>query len=360
MNEIAGIKRLKDLFDRAGKGEELVLGFIGGSITQGSLATSPETCYAYRVFEWFRSEYPKALFKYVNAGIGGTSSHFGVSRVYRDLLMYRPDFVVVDFSVNDEADDFFKETYEGLVRRIWYCDTKPAMLLLNNVYYDDGHSAQNIHDEIADYYGIPGVSIRETLYEKIRTGEYKRDVITSDGLHPNDFGHELVAGEITKKLSEIRTARVKEEYKDYEISPLTSNRFVYSQRYTIENIKPVLSGFRSDTEEKRGHLDLFKNGWEGRRAGDSIHFELSDVRSIAVQYRKTIRKPAPVARAVIDGYRGKSIVLDSNFEENWGDCLYLQTLLDSAVGKDHTLDIEIISDSKEDVSSFYLVSVITA
>ena len=37
-------------------------------------------------------------------GIGGTTSHYGVSRVVTDMLMYQPDFVVVDFSVNDEPE----------------------------------------------------------------------------------------------------------------------------------------------------------------------------------------------------------------------------------------------------------------
>lgn len=44
--------RLKEVFRRAKNGEKLTLGFLGGSITQGSLATRPELCYAYHVYEW--------------------------------------------------------------------------------------------------------------------------------------------------------------------------------------------------------------------------------------------------------------------------------------------------------------------
>ena len=74
--------------------------------------------------------------------LGGTTSHYGVSRVVTDLLMYQPDFAVVDFSVNDEPDVFFQETYEGLIRRILSWPSKPAVLILNNVFYDTGKSAQ--------------------------------------------------------------------------------------------------------------------------------------------------------------------------------------------------------------------------
>ena len=130
------LKRLKDCMKRAEAGEELTIGFLGGSITQGSLATTMENTYAYRVFMWWKQTFPNANFHYVNGGIGGTTSHYGVSRAVADVLMYRPDFVVVDFSVNDEADTFFRETYEGVVRKLLSWDSKPAVVLLNNVFYD--------------------------------------------------------------------------------------------------------------------------------------------------------------------------------------------------------------------------------
>lgn len=44
------LKRLKDCMKRAEEGEELTIGFLGGSITQGNLATTMENTYAYRVF----------------------------------------------------------------------------------------------------------------------------------------------------------------------------------------------------------------------------------------------------------------------------------------------------------------------
>lgn len=139
------LKRLKDCMKRAEAGEELTIGFLGGSITQGSLATTMENTYAYRVFTWWKQTFPKANVHYVNGGIGGTTSHYGVSRAVTDVLMYQPDFIVVDFSVNDEADIFFQETYEGVVRKLLSWDSKPAVVLLNNVFYDTGLNAQ-IHD----------------------------------------------------------------------------------------------------------------------------------------------------------------------------------------------------------------------
>ena len=110
---------------------------------------------------------------------------------------------------------------------------------------------------------------------------------------------------------------------------------------------------------QEGITDLFKKGWTASGKGSYIVFKVTGS-CIGIQYRRTIQKPAPVAKVTIDSDPSKEFVLDANFDEDWGDCLYLQTVLDSSVKEDHSLDIEIVSSTKEDKSSFYLVSIITA
>ena len=193
--------RLKELFRRAAAGQELTIGFLGGSITQGSLSTQPGNAYAFRVYQWFVDTFPQSKFHYVNGGIGGTSSHYGVARAVTDVLMYQPDFVVVDFSVNDLEVPFRQETYEGVVRKLLTWPSHPAVVLLNNIYYDTGETAQDEHNAVGDHYGVPHVSIRDSIYKDLRAGKYaSRTLLSPDGLHPNDYGHGLVAGEIIKLL----------------------------------------------------------------------------------------------------------------------------------------------------------------
>lgn len=89
--------RMKKLMARAEAGETLNIGFLGGSITQGCLASAPELCYAYRVFQWWEKTFPQDKFHYINAGIGGTTSHFGTARAESDLLSHKPDLLSLNF-----------------------------------------------------------------------------------------------------------------------------------------------------------------------------------------------------------------------------------------------------------------------
>ena len=73
--------RLRELMRRAERGDRMTLVFLGGSITQGSVSSQYTNCYAYLVYDWFVRRFPKTAFTYVNAGVGGTTSQFGVARV---------------------------------------------------------------------------------------------------------------------------------------------------------------------------------------------------------------------------------------------------------------------------------------
>lgn len=364
--------RLKNLMKRAANGESLVIGFLGGSITQGSLSSTPKTCYAYLVYEWWKKSFPNAAFSFVNGGIGGTTSHYGGARAWKDVLCYRPDIVTVDFSVNDDANEFFEETYEGMLRRLLAAPSAPAVVVLNNVFYDTGKNAQDYHNRIADHYGIPHVSIKDTVYPDVESGKIVRADITPDNLHPNDKGHRLVADEICKLLDSIKAEMEEETIAGENIegkstkteasvslpAPLTENAYEHSRLIQIQDNEAILDGFLVDPIEKKGMLDIFKNGWTAAHTNDKISFEI-ECSCLAVQYRKSVQQPVPKAKAVIDGDEAHAVILDGNFTEDWGDCLYLEPLLHHAEKKVHKIEITV-TDAKDIVRPFYLVALIVS
>ena len=360
-------KRIASCMLRAMKGEPLKLAFLGGSITQGSLASTPKCCYAYRTYNWWKKAFPLSDIAYINAGIGGTSSHLGTARVEEDVLRYHADFIIVEFAVNDQDDSsHFMETYEGLIRRILKNKFCPALLLVHNVRYDDGKNAEQIHGPVGEYYDVPSVSMKSAIYPYVAEGKIALRDITSDNLHPNDKGHKLVADVITHYLDAVKN-KLGNGGKPYISSdqqipkkPITKNGYEDACRLRNTDLIPsICTGFIRDDSQQSSVADFFKKGWSARNGGDRITFEVYGA-SIAVQYRKTIRKPAPIAKLTLDGDANQTVILDANFNEDWGDCLYLETILHHGTCGKHTVDIEVIEANEENNEDFYLVSIIIA
>lgn len=445
-----------NVMKRAAEGEQITIGFVGGSITQGAVVSDEALCYAARVFKWWKDSFPEAKVRYVNAGIGATTSQFGAARVSDDLLKYDPDLVIVEYSVNDndetldgspegpddhkyyDRSELFRETYEGLIRRILshknMSGHTPAVLIVHSVKYDNGRNFEEVHAEIGRHYGIPCISMKECIYDKFMSGPDGSMIlpdgqrigitdITGDMLHPNDLGHGMVAGHITDYLEGLKAesdntdceeaGRCKEEADPYretgteqykQLPPaLTFNMYEDVIRYNRLNSKPLLNGFTEDDApvmepfmintgfdvedgQKPGDdpalsgevRDVFKNGWHASKKGDSITFGFAGT-ELAVMYRKSVNKPAPVAYAVIDGDAENRIRLDANFDEDWGDKAYMATLMyhgricrngsfpeqsvcsgylsDVCEEEKHTLTITI-EEADDCASDFYLINVV--
>lgn len=344
--------KIQAVMDRAAAGEAITVAFLGGSITQGSLSSTPQTCYAYLVYRWWQEKFPSAGIRYVNAGIGGTTSQFGAARVEEDVLRYQPDFVLTEFSVNDDNSLHFRETYEGLVRTV--LKSGAALMLMNNVCYDSGANAQDQHLPVAQHYGLPMVSMKPTVYAALQRGDMRNRDITPDDLHPNDAGHALVAQGICHLLEKIRVAP--REKTDAKMpAPITANRYEGSRRYQNHNSQPALQGFVADPTPQNHITECFRRGFTAWKAGDSISFDL-ECTCVGVQYRKSVTQPTPIAKITVDG--GHELVLDGNFKETWGDCLYLGTVYEGTQREKHTVKIQILEAHENDAVPFYLVSVI--
>lgn len=351
--------RMKELMRRARRGDRMTLAFLGGSITQGSVSSQYTNCYAYLVYDWFVRRFPDTAFTYVNAGVGGTTSQFGVSRVEEDVLAFKPDFVIIEFSVNDDNTAFYQETYEGLVRRVYGNVFAPAVLLVHNIFYDSGVSAEEKHREIGAHYQLPSVSMRPTVYAEVAAGNIPNREITPDDLHPNSEGHGLVAKVITDCLDVIYRQMDEEEAPYFMPEPLTGNAYEGAGRLQNHNCSPVCQGFLADETPKKYVNDMFRGGWTATEKGAKICFQVTGT-EIAVQYRKSVRQPAPVAVAVVDGDEVHGITLNANFEETWGDSLHIDTLAHHISPGVHQVEIRLTQTHENDAVPFYLVSVITS
>lgn len=206
--------RLKKAMEKARKGEEVTVAFIGGSITQGAGAVPIHTeCYAYKTFEGFCKLVGRTTEEnvhYVKAGVGGTPSEYGMIRYERDVLAQgtiEPDIVVVEFAVNDEGDETKGECYDSLVRKILNSPNKPAVILLFAVFSSDWNLQERL-SPVGIAYELPMVSTRDTVVEQFYKKPNEGKVVSKnqffyDVFHPSNVGHTIMADGILQLLKTV-------------------------------------------------------------------------------------------------------------------------------------------------------------
>jgi lysophospholipase L1-like esterase len=197
--------RLRRAFAKARRGEPLTLGVIGGSITCGAIASSPDRSYVASVLAWWRARFPQSNTRLVNAGLSGTGSLLGTFRVQRDLLQAEPDVVIVEFAVNDAWVD--GAAYEGLLRQILARPNAPAVVLLF-MMYETGGGDQEMQSKVGAHYRLPMVSVHDALWPDIAAGRVRWHDYFVDNVHPNDAGHAFAARCVTALLEASGTAEV--------------------------------------------------------------------------------------------------------------------------------------------------------
>lgn len=367
--------RLLSVMERADKGDKITIAFLGGSITEGSVASDDKNCYAYLTYSWWCSTFPDARIQYVNAGIGGTPSLLGVGRCNEDILDFEPDVVYIEFSVNDVDLPNVSEIYEGLLRKVLYSKSNPAVVVINNGFYNDGRTVQDVHNKLASYYGIPAISIVDTLVACTLDGRIPIRDITPDDLHPNDRGHILLAGVIRyvqdkiyneyldKRIDLTLQNSVLSESADpgctaHMLPALTGNSYETLHRYNSSNSTPVLNGFRADERPIEAVKIWERGGYLAEHTGDSIEYNIN-ASTICVSFKRSLIKPAPIAKVFLDG--AEVAILDANFDEDWGNKLEIVPILEGSKSDSgdrplHSIKVEIV-DAPESCVPFYLVAV---
>ena len=192
--------RLKRVIERAQAGEEITVALIGGSITEGAGAAKYEECYAYRFAQGFAQRYGVnggANVRFINAGVGGTPSTFGLMRYERDVVRRvqdadsLPDLVVVEFAVNDYGEPTQHHCYESLVKKILSQPNDPAVILLFSVF-QGGFNLQDQLKIVGKRYDLMMVSIKDAAYPHVGQ-EWTQEQFFFDQYHPTSLGHGVMA-----------------------------------------------------------------------------------------------------------------------------------------------------------------------
>ena len=331
------LARLRQVVAKARRGDKVVLGVIGGSITQGAAASKPEKRYANVILAGWKTAFPNATFELVNAGIGATGSNYGAMRVQRDLLSRHPDFVVVEYAVNDGNTRELAESYEGLVRQILNAPNHPAVVLLF-MMNKSGGNAQEWQSKIGTHYSLPMVSYRDALWPEIEAKRMTWEQISPDLVHPNDVGHEYAARFVLAWLEKAVGNMAVDAAPAAGVplpAPLLTGQYEFTALAEANQLKPAANrGWEYDEAHKRDCC------WKSSTPGSVIEFDVDGERLFLTYWR--IRGAMGKARVTVDA--GEPVTLDAWFDQTWGG--YRQML---EIGKDlkpgaHRVRVELLAE----------------
>ena len=315
------VSRLVATMKKAQNGEEITIAVIGGSITERYSASTYGNCYASHLHNWWIKRFPDTKVNFINAGIGGTSSYLGVHRIQKDILDKKPDLVVVEFSVNDGNNIFYKKSYDNLVRKILKEEYNPGVMLLFTTQ-ENGTNAQENDALIGFRYRLPMISYGNAVLPAIDNDEFTWKDISPDTVHPNDRGHAII-GELFYRYFNDLYARLDEidnAVQVFDEKAVTKETYLNASIFNNKDIVPIHYG----SFENKNINTILSNNWHTSAGEEGIVFEV-EAKNIGLVYLRTIDGSYGKYDVIIDGEQ--CFTLDGNFENGWGSTIETIELL---------------------------------
>ncbi|WP_054940090.1 SGNH/GDSL hydrolase family protein [Paenibacillus ihuae] len=354
-------RRLKSAIDKALRGEEVTIAYIGGSITQGAGAKPIHTeCYAYQSYLGFKEQFGKdggENIHFVKAGVGGTPSELGVIRYDRDILREGsvvPDIVIVEFAVNDEGDETKGNCYESLCLKILSADNRPAVILLFSVFVNDWNLQERL-SPVGLRYNLPMVSVKDAVSEQFKLTKAEGNIISKrqffyDIYHPTNDGHRVMADCLTYLFSESSKAETDSSDISLDQPPVIGND--YTGIRLLDRITPMdaanidIGGFTElDTELQMVEMDAnpygtaeFPHNWMHSASSGPAGFKLTITSRILILiFKDSGSSEFGKANIYVDG----DLVITADPHENsWTHCNPV-ILYQNESSREHTIEISM-------------------
>src|SRR5258705_7830633 len=196
--------------------------FFGDSITQAGVQPGG---YITRIDSLCKLENRSTQYEFIGAGIGGNKVYDLYLRMDSDVLMKKPDIVVIYIGVNDvwhkassgtgtDADKFEK-FYNAIIRKLKERNIKIILCTaavigektdFSNQQDGDMNQYSNIIRGIAAKNNLPLVDLRKAFLDynlKNNPDNKDRGILTVDRVHLNAKGNQLVADEMWKAIKSL-------------------------------------------------------------------------------------------------------------------------------------------------------------
>jgi len=173
--------------------------------------------YAKMASEMLRSEYPDTEFEFFNRGIGGNRSHDLDARWTEDAIELDPDVISILIGINDTwhtvnkgmPHEEFETHYRSILERVKK-ETSAKLIMMEQFTLPHPNSEQYHPDvdikiqitrklarEFADVYvPVDGILAKACVGADM-------DKLTSDGVHPKEAGHRIIAKAYVEAFKEL-------------------------------------------------------------------------------------------------------------------------------------------------------------
>ncbi|THH04073.1 hypothetical protein EW145_g5790 [Phellinidium pouzarii] len=192
--------RVQRVIHKALSGLPVTISVLGGSVSAchgaGDDPISPK-CYPARFFQWWNTVFPHPASELTNGAMRRTNSaYFSFCNMHH--LPDQTDLVILEFDAEDPNDDAWKAHFELLVRSILVRPDQPAVIVLGHfspqVIDTYGfHGPEVMHSVVAQFYDVPHISIKPTLYTSYIDKPDSVKAYFADPVLANSLGHELIS-----------------------------------------------------------------------------------------------------------------------------------------------------------------------
>lgn len=253
-------------FNKLESNKEVTIGYLGGSITRA------DNQYRVQSIDYIQSMYPKVKIGGINAGVSGTGTDLGASRLYEQLLKYKPDLVFIEFAVNGA----FAEGMEGIIRQIKKYNDKIDICLIYTIstgltkVYAKGVVPKHISrlELLANHYNLPSIhmGLEASYLEKQEKLIWKGDpdlikdkiLFSKDGVHPLEAGGNLYAAAIARAFLQFKKNTTTKE--NFLPTPLFSDNWEDAKMFDPKEIGTFEGEWQSVDPSSNHNLNQFA-GW---------------------------------------------------------------------------------------------------
>ena len=192
--------------------------FLGDSVMAQNLYTS-------YLEMMLINQYPELNLHFINAGFSGRHiAHLNNTEVLtRDVMQYKPDIIFICFGLNDfwysplttGIENSFRENYVGVLDKIYAASPQCQLILMSPTCVDPMTKMANLkgyNNALTTARNVVGfLAVKYTLsfidlFSLSQAQVVVQQKITpnfsfyKDGLHPNEYGHYLIAAILANEL----------------------------------------------------------------------------------------------------------------------------------------------------------------